>query len=321
MEVGELSTMLRTAGIKGGVYMGVGPEQNFSYIAAIRPVMAFIVDIRRQAMIQHLMFKAMFEMSKDRADFLTLLFARQRPAGMDSTTGIQKMWEAYWPVPMDAALAKKTNERVVADLTTTHHFVFTADEAEQLQSVIEAFQSLGPAISTRGGGGGGRGGGGFGGGPGFNRGFSDMTGYSLDAAGVPQSFLSTEENFRFVKSLEDRNLLVPVSGDFAGPKAIRAIGSWLKDHGGIVSAFYLSNVEQYLFQDGKAQAFYDNVATLPIDAKSVFVRPYSMRRFGRNGYPGDPAGSVRSICPIASFLAAVAAGKVQTNDAALACGM
>src|SRR5580693_664409 len=45
MEVGELSTMLRTTGVRGGVYMGVGPEQNFSYIAAIHPAMAFVVDI------------------------------------------------------------------------------------------------------------------------------------------------------------------------------------------------------------------------------------------------------------------------------------
>src|SRR6476660_6970614 len=31
---------------QGRVYMGVGPEQNFTYIAALKPVMAVIVDIR-----------------------------------------------------------------------------------------------------------------------------------------------------------------------------------------------------------------------------------------------------------------------------------
>src|SRR5262249_43942862 len=31
----------------GQVYMGVGPEQNFTYIAALKPKMVFIVDIRR----------------------------------------------------------------------------------------------------------------------------------------------------------------------------------------------------------------------------------------------------------------------------------
>ena len=38
---------LREAGVAGGAYLGVGPEQNFSYIAAIDPEIAFIVDIRR----------------------------------------------------------------------------------------------------------------------------------------------------------------------------------------------------------------------------------------------------------------------------------
>ena len=31
----------------GGVYLGVGPEQNFTYMAALRPKMAIIFDIRR----------------------------------------------------------------------------------------------------------------------------------------------------------------------------------------------------------------------------------------------------------------------------------
>ena len=84
MEVGQLFTMLRTSQVSGGVYMGVGPEQNFTYIAAIQPKMAFIVDIRRQAIVQHLMFKAMFELAADRADFISILFAKPRPSGVKS---------------------------------------------------------------------------------------------------------------------------------------------------------------------------------------------------------------------------------------------
>src|SRR2546427_12176095 len=69
-----------------GVYLGVGPDQNFTYITALRPRMAFIVDIRRQNMIHHLLFKAMVEMSDDRADFLSRLFSRPRPAGLDKSS-------------------------------------------------------------------------------------------------------------------------------------------------------------------------------------------------------------------------------------------
>src|ERR1051326_7199564 len=54
----------------GGAYLGVGPEQNFTYIAALQPKIAFIIDIRRDMMLEHLMYKAVFEMSAERADFI-----------------------------------------------------------------------------------------------------------------------------------------------------------------------------------------------------------------------------------------------------------
>ena len=61
----------------GGVYLGVGPDQNFTYILALQPKIAFIIDIRRQNMLQHLMYKALIEISKDRADFtFAIVFAK-----------------------------------------------------------------------------------------------------------------------------------------------------------------------------------------------------------------------------------------------------
>lgn len=299
MEVGELFTMLRAQRIDGDVYLGVGPEQNFSYIASIRPKMAFIVDIRRQAAVQHLLFKAVFEMAQDRADFISLLFAKPRPSGLDSATSIQAMWEAYRTVPTDSAVGARNYARIVDRLTRVQRFTLSADEAEKLKAVYDAFYYYGPSIATRGSGAG-RGGD-----------FAALTGFSYDTAGEPRSFLSSEENYRVVKTLHDRNLIVPVTGDFGGPKALRAIASYLKARDGVVRAFYVSNVEQYLFGDGKERAFYANVSTLPIDSTSVFIRPYSMRRGG--------GGGVQSLCRIAPFLAAANAGRVYGNESALAC--
>ena len=99
------------------MYLGVGPEQNFTYIAAIRPQMAFVIDIRRQAVMQHLMFKAMFELAPDRADFISILFGKPRPPGIDSTTPIQRIWEAFMRVPSDSALSSRNYARVVDRLT------------------------------------------------------------------------------------------------------------------------------------------------------------------------------------------------------------
>ena len=300
-EIGRLFTMLRDREVTGGVYLGVGPEQNLTYIAAIRPAMAFIIDIRRQAAMQHLMFKAMFELSKDRADFLSLLFARPRPRGVDATTPVGQLWEAYFAVAPDQALAAKTEQRIVDHLTKTNGFTLAEEEIAQLESVIAAFVQFGPGITTRGSM--------MGRGGGSNVTFADLTGWSYDNAGVPQSFLSTEDHFRVVKSLHDRNLIVPVSGDFGGQKALRAIAAYLKTRKATVSAFYVSNVEQYLFQDGKQRAFYANVAELPLTEKSVFIRPYALRRMTGTG----------ALCAIPSFLKAVEAGRIYTNNDALAC--
>lgn len=301
-DVGGLVTAIREKKISGGVYLGVGPEQNFSYMAAVQPAMAFIVDIRRQAVMQHLMFKAIFELSKDRVDFISMLFAKPRPKDLAASAPIQTIWEAFFNVATDHAYAVTVRERIVTHLTKTKKFTLTEDELLQLNGVITAFVQFGPGISTRGALQG-RGGGGS------SVTFADLTGWSLDATGQPQSFLSSEDHFRTVKTLHDRNLIVPVSGDFGGSKALNAIATYLKDRGARLTAFYVSNVEQYLFMDFKQHIFYENVGAFPITESSIFIRPYAVRR----------SGSAAALCGIGSFLKAVQDGRVMSNNDATSC--
>src|SRR2546428_12081929 len=79
----------------GGVYLGVGPDQNFTYIVAMQPKPAIIFDIRRQNVMQHLMYKALVEMSSDRADFLSKLFSRKRPASLSVKSTADELFLAY----------------------------------------------------------------------------------------------------------------------------------------------------------------------------------------------------------------------------------
>ena len=104
---------------------------------------------------------------------------------------------------------------------------------------------------------------------------------ATDADGGAHSYLNTEEAFRFLKDLESRNLIVPVVGDFAGPKAIRAVGGYLRDKGATVSAFYVSNVELYLNRELLLEPFCRNAATLPVTDTSVFIRSAFDGRYGR----------------------------------------
>src|SRR5215469_4187852 len=57
----------------GGVYVGVGPEQNYTYIAALQAEMAFLVHYRRDNKVEHLVYKGGLQVSANRADFLSRL--------------------------------------------------------------------------------------------------------------------------------------------------------------------------------------------------------------------------------------------------------
>ena len=115
-----------------------------------------------------------------------------------------------------------------------------------------------------------------------------------------------------LKAFEEKNLLVPVVGDFAGPKALRAVGKLrARARRDVVTAFYVSNVEQYLFQDGAGHEFARNVATLPVDDESTFIRSVSTR-FGYRGAlhrPGRPRQRARSDSDVRPR---IPLGKIQT---------
>jgi hypothetical protein len=247
----------------GGVYLGVGPEQNFTYMAALRPRMAFIFDIRRGNLALHLIYKALFEMSADRVDFLARLFARQRPAGVASTATVAEILDALSKEESPESLYIENVRAVVNHLTKKHAFVLDAGDLLRLQHDYRAFHLYGPRIQYSSS----RNEGPRGGEPTY----SDLM-VATDGAGAMRGYLATDESFQFLKRLETDNLVVPLVGNFSGPKAIRAVGAYLRENGATVSVFYVSNVEEYLRQDGVWTNFCTNVASLPIDDSSIFIR-------------------------------------------------
>lgn len=270
---------LMNAAKPGRVYMGVGPEQNFTYIAALKPAMAIIVDVRRGNLDMHLMYKALFEMSTDRADFVSRLFSRKRPAELTAASGVREIFQAFSTVPSDETLFEANFKSIIDHLQKTHGFALEPDDAPGIRYIYDYFWRYGPDLTYWMSGGGGPGRGGFRNSPTY----ADLM-VATDGAGLLRGYLATEESFATLKALETKNLLVPVVGNFAGPKAVRAVGAWLKAHNAVVSAFYLSNVEQYLNMDGIWMDFCANASRLPIDESSQFIRSY--RGGGRPGFGG-----------------------------------
>jgi len=244
----------------GQVYLGVGPEQNFSYIAATKPALAVIFDIRRGNLLVLLLYKAIFELTKDRADFVSMLFSRPRPEHLSGDTAVVDLFAAFASAGNDEALYERNLRAITDRLVKFHGLPLSPREIEGIARIYRVFFDRGAAVR-------------------FSPTYVDLM-TAVDDAGTFRSYLASNASFAMVRDLEANNLIVPVVGDFGGPKAIRQVAAYLKAHGATVGAFYLSNVEQYLTQDGKWGAFCRNVATLPLDASSTFIRSMSGRGAG-----------------------------------------
>jgi hypothetical protein len=275
----------------GGVYLGVGPDQNFTYIAAIEPRMAFIVDIRRQNLLLHLMYKALIELSRDRVEFLSRLFSRPVPALVDRTAAARVLLDALAGAAPDEEWFRRNIEGVRDHLVRRHGFALSSGDVEGITQIYRAFFQAGPdlryAYPHR-----------------WFPTFADLV-LETDDRGEPHSYLASDVAFRRVKTLQANNLIVPIVGDFAGAKALRAVGRYLRAHGATVSVFYTSNVEFYLFEDARWKDFAANVASLPIDDSSVFIRAYFAG-------PRSQAGSrsKTELEPIGNALAASHQGRI-----------
>ena len=290
---------LKEATSRGGVYIGVGPEQNFTYIAAIQPRLAFVVDIRRENMLQHLMYKALFELSADRADFLSRLFSRTRPPNLDARSSVTALFEAFQAVEADGTLFDATLAQVIDLLTGGHGFQVSDADKAVITRILQAFRTAGPNVKGSG-----------------DKNLTYVQAMTAtDLKGTQQSYLASEESFRIVQALERRNLVVPVVGDFAGDKALASVGRYLEERGAIVNVFYVSNVERYLFdQADRRKRFYANVATLPTDPSSTFIRSVTRDISRRLGFP-LPEGDSNwwsSLFSIRACLDAFTNGRLET---------
>jgi hypothetical protein len=198
-------------------------------------------------------------------------------------------------VPYDEALFAANYAAIIDHLRRTHRFELEPGDEGGIKYVYTFFGENGPELTywmT----------GGFGGRGGFRNSptYADLM-VANDGHGVLRSYLASEENFAVIKNLHAKNLFVPLVGNFAGPKALRLLGAWLKARRAVVSAFYLSNVEQYLNMDGIWMDFCRNAAALPIDDASQFIRSYRPP-YGSGGGYGGGASLMQGIFPMAEDL-------------------
>ncbi len=250
-------------GPSGGAYIGVGPEQNLTYIARVRPSWAFIVDVRRENMLQHLLLNAILSKAETAHQYLCWLFSRPPQSGPQPPTGsgIDEILHAFESIAPSEDVFAGNLESLLLHIQRELGIALDPEDRRRIRSIYRSFFRGQLELRFR------------------SHGRPPMPHHPtyrtlLLASGTNSHFLASHDDYAFVRSLSGSGRLVPVVGDFAGPHALRAVGKFLIERSETVSAFYVSNVEFYLIRSGRFATYVENVRSLPLRQDSVFIRAY-----------------------------------------------
>jgi hypothetical protein len=204
--------------------------------------------------------------------------------------------EAYRTVPSVPALLDVHLPQVYDRLTRVHRFGLTRQDRDGIAKIYAAWCAGGPDMR-----------GDFGRNPSIPSwvpSFAEMLSQS-DTSGKNQGFLGSEARYLTLRQYELDNLIVPVVGDFAGEKALKAIGDYLRSRKLTVGTFYTSNVEYYLFRGDAWQRFFGNIASLPLDDDAMLVRTY---------FTNGIEGMREYLAPITPMLESWRSGEIKNYE-------
>jgi hypothetical protein len=291
---------IRESRPEGGVYIGVGPDQNFTYIAHTRPSAAYIIDIRRDNQLLHLLFKALFQLAPNRAEYLGLLFGRSAPAPggqweRDDVEHLVAYIDGARPLPDPSALRAR-----VDGVVRSFGVPLSERDFATIDRFHRAFIARGLDLKFESTGRGSRG---------YYPNYRELL-LEADQNGRRWNYLASEADFRFVRSLEERDLVLPVVGNVAGRLAMAAIGRRMKEQGDRLGAIYVSNVEFYLDRDGSFDRFVANLSLLPHTPRSLVIRSVFPNFYGRvQMTPGYASASV--VQRVDDLLEGAASGRIR----------
>lgn len=279
---------------KEGVYLGVGPDQNLTYIAHCRPCIAFILDHRRRNLLLHLVHKALFALSADRVSYLARLTARS-PHSLKPDASADNLFAAFESLPMDKARLKET----IADVIKVLQPLDMIQESEWPALATIQAKLAGPGMHAR---------------------FLALPIYptfgsfirATDRQGRPAHFLSSENLYNCVRDTEVGDRVLPFTGDFADSVAIPRLARWLHERRLMISLFYISDVEFFLLRAGRFNMYVDNLVKLPWSPNAHIARTSTREIHSSARLTGDHSTTI--LQPIAQFLDAAQAGRIRTAD-------
>ena len=287
---------------RGGVYIGVGPEQNFNYIGRTRPSWAFIVDIRRDNMIQQLLLQTVLAQAETPYQYLQWLFSRTPPpATAEPPIGLEATVAAFGELALERPTFERNLASVLRYIESDLGLSLSSEDRGQLEEIYSAFfrDQLGLRFRSHGR-------------PVMRR---YPTYGQLMMARTPggeyANFLARPDDYAYVRKLAIERRLIPVVGDFAGPRALKSIARFVEARSETVTTFYTSNVEFYLLRTGRFDDYVENVRALPQNEHSVFIRSYFDYGFAHpESLPGNRSAMLLQSMP--DFLRNYDAGRYRT---------
>jgi SAM-dependent methyltransferase len=278
----------------GGVYLGVGPDQNFSLIAHARPRLAFVLDFRRRNALLHLVHKALFALANDRESYLTKLLARRPVHRLDNPSADQLV-AAFEGVEMDRTRLDST----IAEVAETLRPLGLVLDSEWPELATIQAKLAGPGLNAR---------------------FLALPMYpnfarlilSKDRLDRPAHFLAREPWYQTIRAAQIGDRVLPLVGDFAGPTALPALADWLRHRRLAVSVFYISDVEFFLLRSGRFADYVANLRKLPWLEGAFLIRTSTREIPHPERSPGDSSTTI--LRPVAKFLEDVEAGRIKTVD-------
>ncbi len=288
--------------VRGGAYLGVGPDQNYSYVAQIQPEIVILMDIRRQNALQHFYYKALMQLSRDRREYLERLFGRplHSPAQGNEAGSIFSLLKEVDAAPINEAFAREKVREAQA-LMRRWDLRLSSEDERTVQYLAQAFVRARPEMRFTS----------FGRPPRSHHPTYRTLLTETDGRGKQANFLANSSRFHIVKDLHEKNRIIPVVGDLGGERAMQNVAREIGRRGILLKTLYSSNVEFYLFNTGRWTRYLKNLRSLPMAPHAYVIRTFA----DRHGYhPAHIPGYYMTtiLQPMKSFLDATLAGRILT---------
>ncbi len=274
-------------------YLGVGPDQNFTFIAHARPSLAVIVDYRKRNQLLHLLHKALFTLSENRVEYLSLLTARKPQVANDASA--EGLVTAFTKVEFDRTQLEVASRRITEFLRPLS--ILSDADWPTLQTIHARLA-----------------------GPGMNARFLALTMYPTFGKMIATPsrdnksahFLADERLYQVVRNTHRHDAILPLIGDFANGPCLTKLADFLRKSRQEIGLFYISDVEFFLLRAGKFANYIQNLERLPWARNAQIIRTSTREINHPERVKGDSSTTI--IRPFADFLAHAKSGKIQAID-------